>query len=182
MASINGITLKARTDFRGHEGEPCSQGNLYLGNKKIGFWSQSSYGGPDEVRLEPGLSEEKLNDKIRELNKGKSEALGGYKLDLLMEDLLNLQNAEKIYKQSLKKGYTALFVVTCEWQDIIYSLMPVHVNGKTSEEIYSALYDKIKEAKKNSGISVDAEDEIALYKTLDDFNIGKKITLAEIRK
>ena len=182
MASINGITLKARKDFRGHEEEPCSQGNLYLGNKKIGFWSNSSYGGPDEVHLEPGLSEEKLNDKIRELNKGKAEALGGYELDLLMEDLLNLQDTEKIFKQTLKEGYTALFVVTCEWQDIGYSLMPVHVDGKTPEEIYSVLYDQIKAAKVVAGLSMDAEDEIALYKTLDDFNIGKKIKLAEIKK
>lgn len=34
------------TNFRGHEGEPLVQGNLTLNGKKIGTWSEDSWGGP----------------------------------------------------------------------------------------------------------------------------------------
>ena len=44
MASINGITLKAVKRFRGHDGEPCYQGNVYIGTKKIGFWGGDKEG------------------------------------------------------------------------------------------------------------------------------------------
>ena len=31
--NINGITVKNLKTFKGHEGETCFQGNLYLGKK-----------------------------------------------------------------------------------------------------------------------------------------------------
>ena len=30
MASINGVSLKAVKTFRGHEGEPLAQANIYI--------------------------------------------------------------------------------------------------------------------------------------------------------
>ena len=58
MAQINGVTVKALKTFYGHEGEPVFQGNLYLGNKKIGFWSQDARGAiVDDVILERDYSE-----------------------------------------------------------------------------------------------------------------------------
>jgi hypothetical protein len=38
--------IKGFTKFKGHEGEPCAQGNLYLGKLKIATWSDDSNGGP----------------------------------------------------------------------------------------------------------------------------------------
>lgn len=43
MASINGLTVKKLKYFEGKEGA-AAQGDLYLGNKKIAFWSQDANG------------------------------------------------------------------------------------------------------------------------------------------
>lgn len=46
MASINGLTVKNTTTWLGREGY-ATQGDLYLGDEKIGFWSQDGNGGED---------------------------------------------------------------------------------------------------------------------------------------
>ena len=35
MASINGIELKGLKEFKGHEQEPLTQGNIYYKGKKL---------------------------------------------------------------------------------------------------------------------------------------------------
>ena len=98
MASINGITVKAIKEFRGHDGEPLAQGNLYLNNKKIGFWSQDSWGGPDHFQLEPQYNERLLNDAVLSLNGDKARRVGSgddaltvkYDLEMLIFDCMNL--------------------------------------------------------------------------------------------
>lgn len=37
--------LKALTSFKGHEGEPLLQSNIYKNGKKVGAWSDDSHGG-----------------------------------------------------------------------------------------------------------------------------------------
>lgn len=39
MASINGISLKAAKCYESMDG-PIWQGNIYVGTKKVAFWSQ----------------------------------------------------------------------------------------------------------------------------------------------
>ena len=51
VASINGVSLKKLSYFVGHEGG-CFQGDVYLDGKKLGFWSQDSWGGPDNFEFE----------------------------------------------------------------------------------------------------------------------------------
>lgn len=45
MARIYDVQLKGITQFKGHEGEPCFQGNIYYKNKKIGYFSDDFRGG-----------------------------------------------------------------------------------------------------------------------------------------
>ena len=104
MASINGISVKGITKFKGHEGEPLAQGNLYVNNKKIGFWSQDSHGGPDCYVLDPKYDERLLNQAVISRNQDKAmhgTSRGGetytidYDMDLLLSDLLCLREDEK---------------------------------------------------------------------------------------
>lgn len=44
MANINGLSIKKVRSFVGPEGH-IYQGDLYLGKKKIAFWSQDANGG-----------------------------------------------------------------------------------------------------------------------------------------
>lgn len=41
--------IKGLKAFKGHAGEPCSQGNLYHGTKKVCEWSDDSWGGSMRV-------------------------------------------------------------------------------------------------------------------------------------
>jgi hypothetical protein len=41
--------IKGIKSFKGHGGEPCSQGNLYLGTKKVCEWSDDAWGGSMRV-------------------------------------------------------------------------------------------------------------------------------------
>jgi hypothetical protein len=118
MAKLKGFELKNITNFRGHEGEPLMQGNVYYKNKKVGFWSQDSWGGPDNFTLDYGLDKE-LRDKINkilfeyvggkifrkldELTYGKDFKLEQKGYEFFFCDLIQLKNHEDTYKKYSKK-------------------------------------------------------------------------------
>ena len=47
MASINGMTIKNIEQFYGSRGECFYRGDVYIGDEKLGFWSQDTGGGDD---------------------------------------------------------------------------------------------------------------------------------------
>ena len=120
MASINGLTVKKIKYFDGREGT-AAQGDLYLGNKKIAFWSQDADGCIDDnLDMEPGYSEQKLRQAIIAAHPEKHEekvAQNGrpyvldYELESLMTDLLSLMETEKAWKRAVKAGYVGLFEI-----------------------------------------------------------------------
>lgn len=120
MASINGLTVKKIKYFEGKEGA-AAQGDLYLGNKKIAFWSQDADGCIDDnLDMEPGYSEQKLRQAIIAAHPEKHEekiAQNGvpytldYELEFLMTDLLSLMETEKAWKRAVKAGYAGLFKI-----------------------------------------------------------------------
>ena len=120
MASINGLTVKKLKYFEGKEGA-AAQGDLYLGNKKIAFWSQDANGCiEDNLDMEPGYSEQKLRQAIiaahPEKHKEKIAQNGvpytlDYELEFLMADLLSLIETEKAWKRAVKAGYVGLFEI-----------------------------------------------------------------------
>lgn len=120
MASINGLTVKKLKYFEGKEGA-AAQGDLYLGNKKIAFWSQDADGCiEDNLDMEPGYSEQKLRQAIIAAHPEKHEekiAQNGkpytldYELESLMTDLLSLMETEKAWKRAVKAGYVGLFEI-----------------------------------------------------------------------
>lgn len=120
MASINGLTVKKLKYFEGREGA-AAQGDLYLGNKKIAFWSQDANGCiEDNLDMEPGYSEQKLRQAIIAAHPEKHEekiAQNGepytldYELESLMTDLLSLMVTEKAWEQAVKAGYVGLFKI-----------------------------------------------------------------------
>ena len=62
MASINEIEIKSLKEFKGHEGEPLFQGNIYYKGKKLGFWSQDAHGG---ICDNFGFDERILNEEVK---------------------------------------------------------------------------------------------------------------------
>lgn len=104
MASINGVTIKSLKFFSGHEGEPLSQGTIYLNNKKLGFWSQDSHGGIcDNFDFDDGLL---VNPTLMWKHELKDYAYYQYLgIEHLLYVLVGLLDLEKNIKSQLKKGH-----------------------------------------------------------------------------
>lgn len=189
MAQINGVTVKALKTFYGHEGEPLFQGNLYLENKKIGFWSQDARGAiVDDVILERDYSEMALRKQIIALNEDKTikgKSMSGvdytinYDLEKLMTDLLTLMNDEKSFKKAVKDGYAMTLVVSDYYHVSTWKLSNFY-SSLTNDEIIKKLDKEITQAK--SKMFKDEEIKIKIYRSLDDFVVGDKISLEDIKR
>lgn len=127
MASINGIELKGIKEFKGHEFEDLIQGNIYYKGKKVGWYSQDSWGGCDHIDLDYTLPKDllkEINDVLdnyesdtifygidelydKEYNvkweNGKKRLKGG---EWLFGELIQLSDFEKVYKKHTKKWGT----------------------------------------------------------------------------
>ncbi len=188
MASINGISIKGIKKFFGHEGEPLYQGNLYLNNKKIAFWSQDSHGGMDNFMFDGGYEQERhLNDIIKAMNPEKAFHGGTlekpfvieYDLEQLITDYLDLANDEKTFKKAIKNGYDGIMVATDGYHETIWML-------PKSYTVFSddVLMDKFKDALDRVKASFFPEDEfrkhtVKVYRSLDDFIVGETINLKD---
>lgn len=104
MAKINEIQIKNLKTFRDHEGAPCCQGDVWYKGKKLGFWSQDSWGSPDcfafdEHVLDAEVEKYKNSDMVEERYKEFTD------LAILLNDLLRIMEQEKAYKKCVKKGF-----------------------------------------------------------------------------
>lgn len=61
-ADFNGYWIKNLKNFQGHEGEPLFQCSVYKDNKKIGSFSEDSWGGPAMLSCEKQEDREALVD------------------------------------------------------------------------------------------------------------------------
>lgn len=194
MASINGISVKNVTTFKGHEGEPCFQGDVFVENKKIGFWSQDSHGAIcDQFNFEGPYSDIKLANRVKELNKDKtfygerpdkSKFSIEYSLEQLFSDLISLREDEKMFKNAVKKGYGGIMLVTDGCHVVAWNLPEAYL--KAGNSILIAANEKmIEEEKKKAGFFKEdtyTKHQIKIYRSLKDFNIGTPIKLEDISR
>lgn len=119
MSKLNGVELKAIKTFKGHEGETCYQGNLYLNGKRLGFWSQDSWSGMDIFDFD----ESTLNKVCEDYQAGfdddyRYKAVCAEK-EVFISAVLRLRLIEKDLTPGFKKGYKAAIYVTdgfhCNW-------------------------------------------------------------------
>ncbi len=101
MANIRGISIKTVKHFIGTEG-PAYQGNIYIGSKKVAFWSQDGNGGPDWFDMMNGFSKKKLVEAMKPYVDQKSIELKIIE-ESFMYNLLWLNQAEKEFKKVQKK-------------------------------------------------------------------------------
>ena len=185
MASINGISIRGMKTFKGHEGEPLCQGTLCLNGKKIGFWSQDSWGGPDNVQLDPGYDERLLNEVVHNLNldkdyHGKAQVDGRefvleYNLERLMGDYVPLYEDEKVYKNALKKGYAGVVVASDGYHQVSWALGASFMS-LGDDELLKALESDINNAK-NSFLKENeyTQHTVKIYRSPGDFIVGEPI-------
>lgn len=172
MANISGISIKAVKHFIGTEG-PAYQGNIYIGSKKVAFWSQDGNGGPDWFEMMNGFSKKKLVEAMKPYVDQKSIELKIID-ESFMYNLLWLNQAEKEFKKVQKKGYKAMLEVTDGFHVTNYYYPDVP--NCTAEELFMRIKDDIKDK-----FFKNAEIKYHLYKDISDFSIGEPITAAEIQ-
>lgn len=173
MATINGVTIKNLKTFRGHEGEAIAQGSIYLNGKRLGFWSQDSWGGPDQFDFDESV----LKDACKNFKAGFPK---DYKylavcdeVDVFLGDLLQLADLEKKLKGYFKKGYKNAVVVS---DGIRMTFMVTTFNhddpvvlGKYGKEVESMKADMLKDARVDVvrpgdfDIKVDANNKVPTF-------------------
>jgi len=188
MANINGISVKGIKQFLGHEGEPLYQGNLYLNNKKIGFWSQDSHGGCDNFVLDGKYSEQRINSVIDALNPDKAFRGGTeerpfvikYNLELLLGDYITLMLDEKEYKKAVKAGYAGIVIATDGYHCTTWRLSERFM-AMSDDMLLNELRDDIARTKESFfKENKYCQHTIRIYRSLADFEIGKPIEVADI--
>lgn len=142
MAKIKGIELKNIREFRGHEGEPLVQGDVYYKNKKVGFYSQDSWGGPDILNLDYNL------ENLEEINDVVNNYIGG-KLFKKIDDLYN--EKYKVNFEYQQKGYEYLFMDLLQLKDHedLYKKYKKKTNNDKIYIIYNDLFSRSIYSNKN---------------------------------
>lgn len=162
MASINGIRIKNLKTFKDHEEAICCQGDVFYKSRKLGFWSQDAWGGPDTFRFDESI----LNDEVRKYAQSDmvEDKYREYaSLESLLCTLLEIMEDEKGYKYGLKKGYQIYVKITDGYH--IRGYFTNDPNTLESETHKKFLADYTGEFFK------DKELKTTVYKSLEDFDI-----------
>ena len=158
MASINGISLRNLKTFEGRHGIPLAKGDVYYKGKKLGSWSQDYSGGEDDY----GFSESLLDDVMKKYRLAKGNRFAS--LGLLLEELFNLTETEKVFKKAVKDGFQSMVVISMPWED--------RITKCRTDDKELALYmvkDQIEAAK--AEVSSPDDVTVKVYTSLDDFAI-----------
>ena len=177
MAKINNVTLKNVTTFKGHEGEPLKQGNIYVGSTKVGFWSQDSWGGCDNISFDSKYDESRFIEKIKGLNPKKYLSLEDFFFNIVI-----LNNYEKIFKKAIKEGFGGIVVATDGYDgyNAIIWKIPVTFTKLDDAEILCKLNALEKAKKEFNKENNFFKHEFFVYRDISDFFVGKEICLADI--
>lgn len=188
MASINGISIKGVNHFIGHDGEPLCQGNLYLGDTKIGFWSQDSWGGPDRFILDPKFSKQKIDEAVIARNPEKAihGEVGGrsyiidYNLELLLGDCIELEEDEQLFKSAIAAGYSGILSATDGFHQATWEL-PASFVQLSDEDLLNKLENGISKVRESFWTESEyTQHKFKIYRSFDDFAVGDPIQLHEI--
>lgn len=100
------LTMKGITKFRGHEGEPLEQGNVYFNGKKVGFLSEGDWGGPCSLELTSNEAKAAVESYIAAQPDVRFESGSAHKYDeeFLVIDLLDCSQFLKTVKLHKKRG------------------------------------------------------------------------------
>lgn len=146
MAKIKGVELKAVKCFKGHEGEPLTQGNIYMNGKKIGYYSEDFMSGPIHLDIEKEY-EEKFEKIVDDVTGGKYEYMAK---DVFIDELLTLKELEGDFKKAVKEGYKALILVEHPRQHPFTIKSPTTSTEETIKWLDENGYEKYKEDEKYS--------------------------------
>ena len=112
MAKINGVEIKNLKSFLDHEECLCYQGNVYLNGKKLGFWSQDSWGGPDIFSFDDALLDDACNSFYEGTPESHPSRFVFKEKDVFMSKVVDIKEIEKTCRKLFKGGCPAVYYVT----------------------------------------------------------------------
>lgn len=143
MASIKGLSVKKVVNYRGHEGEPLSQCDVYFNGKKVGFFAMADFGGEDTVDV---------NDDVKKLFstygcKPTDDGTVFYGVEWAIYDILELLDLEKAFKKGVKDQRPVLIRVSVN--DWTTSLINAGAKAltQTNDEVIESLKAHFKQFK-----------------------------------
>ena len=166
MSSIKGLEIKGLTKFRGHEGEPLRQGNIYLKGKKVGFYSDGDWGGCATISYDSKEIEAEIQAiTVQYFKENPPDYTFANTDDYLLSAVIDLALDEKDFKSALKKGYVLQLVADSVYEEgkpqpmpITYSIPP---KLSTPDEL----------AKFRSELQGKGYNKFTEFKSLEDFII-----------
>lgn len=166
MASIKGIELRNIKDFRGHEQEELTQGDVYYKGKKVGYYSQDAWGGMDIFDLDWQNLSKELMKEVKDIT---DNYIGG-KLFKKLDDLYDKQY-NITWEHREQKGYEYLFMDLLQLlaHEETYKKYAKKWNTNDISIIYYDLYRSAVCSGEPKGSMKDYT--YFLYKSLKDFDI-----------
>ena len=161
MASINGIQIKSRKSFKGHEGEPLFQGNIYFNKKKLGFWSQDAWSGPDNFDFDLSVLKTAVSN-YKESFPDTFQYKAYIDIDHILQDICFLSDIEKQFKKFQKKGCQAMILLADRMQFIYIPVM--------TDEPDKTMLQHNKEVIETSEKQLQPEHSLMIFRSLNDFN------------
>lgn len=171
----------------GQEGY-ATQGDIFLDDERIAFWSQDGDGGCDTIYMAKKYSEGKFLDALRKLNQDKHIILEfngvkkainfdiGFDIDSFMNDLLELEEFEKEYSKYRYKGYNMLICISNYEMKALLPLTKEYL-AITDEQIKEMIKPNIENFKQKYGSD---GLKINIFRDFKDFNRGKSLNLDDI--
>lgn len=182
MASIHGIALKNLESRESHDSTPYYMGNLYLNDKRLGYWSQDyMHALTDTLQLDPQYDEQKLRNTVRLMNTDKAIPVPGsdfpidYPLESLMCDLVWLCQMEALYQRAVENGKIGILVSTDNQHIKAWEIPP----SCAEKDVLAVCRPLLEEAHKGFYKNAKIRD---LYYTEGSFSIGEPIRLENILK
>lgn len=163
MASIYGFTIKGMKQWQGREWLGC-QGNIYYNGKKVGWYNDDGNGGGPDIEFTlPREEREQVEAEFKQAwvrYYKKFPMQGDFadlepSADIFMAEIIDLIEAEKIYKVITKNGRSVL----------------VYYTNLENNKDYMGNFDTIETYNKFRQENKGKIDFTRVYKSLEDFEI-----------
>ena len=109
MASINGMTVKNLELFYGNRGECFYRGDVYIGDERLGFWSQKD-GGGDDFQFDTKRAEKVVDECIEYFVKIQKETDVSFTLSNLLQEIVYNIEAERLFERNRQCGACAVIL------------------------------------------------------------------------
>ena len=114
--SIKGFELRNVKHFLGHEQEDCYQGYIYYKGKKVGYYSDDSWGGSAIIDFDNIEYDKLFRDKAKEYLEeryAKDKMLHDF-YDMFFTDLLQLISAHNDFIKAKRDGYQLMAILSID--------------------------------------------------------------------